>query len=195
MPLARALHEILVQPHRQHAPLGAAELELILRNQQETTMAAVRAAVAPIQAEIATLRAAQAEDDGEGVGSGVAAAAGAAGALFKGRGVLPQVLRFAADQPELTGKALDVIPVALPVVTSALGSLADVLRSFLKKPEAPRPVAMVRQIEPSTPVHAASAGPVEVSDGSLSSWAPPSHVNGAAVQVVPQAAPEATIGA
>jgi len=125
---------------RQNNGFGAAELELIMRNNREATAAAVAAAVAPLQAELASMRAElDGEDDDEPGIVGAAAGAAASSGLLRGKGAWVQAANFAAGNPEL-------VKAALPIVADTLSKIAAIFT-----PAKPRPVPMMPPPAPSSP--------------------------------------------
>ncbi len=122
---------------------GAAELELVMRNNREATAAAVQAAVAPLQAELATIRR-ELDSAGEDEGSPVAAAAASAvGTFVKGKGGWAQAANFAAANPELA-------KVALAGVVELAGKVASALTPK-PAPPAPAPAQLPRAMPPAPP--------------------------------------------
>lgn len=124
---------------RNNNGFGAAELELIMRNNREATAAAVTAAVAPLQAELATMRAELDQEDEDEPGIvGAAAAAAASTGLLKGKGAWVQAANFAAGNPEL-------VKAALPIVAETFAKIASIFSPKQERPRAqpiaPMPIA------------------------------------------------------
>ncbi len=136
---------------RQNNGFGAAELELIMRNNRE----AVAAAVAPIQAELASLRreldAEESDDEGTGL-AGAAASAAASAGMLKGKGAWVQAANFAAGNPEL-------VKAALPIVADTLGKIASIFLPKEAPKERPRAVPQVQAAPPPPPPVVAPAPP------------------------------------
>jgi len=169
--------------------LGAAELELILRNNQETMLAAVARQLEPLKAEMATLRAREPEAGGPGLGD----AARAAGSFIKGKGNIATILNWASENDEL---AKEIVKHGLPIVATAVTKVSDVVGEVLRPrtPAAPvesRPVASPRApVVEAAPVAVEPArlnGGTVTEGGSLSSWPSSDRVAVPAPVVPPEA--------
>jgi hypothetical protein len=141
--------------------LGAAELTLILQKQAESTRDMVTSIVAPLQRDLAELRATKDEPSGGGV---VAAAAG----LVKGSGMGAQILNYAAANPE-------IVKTVLPVVSDMVGKLAAIFTPPAPPKFIPRatPEAAGAALAAAPMIAAAlapSSAPSQVAPGSLSAW-------------------------
>lgn len=178
---------------QQRGGLGAAELELIMRNSREATLEAVRASVEPLKAEIAAMK-----SEDEGGGGLIAGAAEAAGPMFTGKAWYSQAMRLAAAKPELAEKAIEVgLPALVGLATTVLTPILALLKA--NKETAPaRPVAQPRQQLQASPPVAPVAPPVDTSPtveaGSLSEWpSTPRPTNGAAANTAPMGDPPPTV--
>lgn len=156
--------------------LSGEELRAILRDEREAQSALLAASEARTSAAIAAAIAARDEDEG----SGAAAAIGAAAPLITGKGFASQAMRFAASQPELAGKVVDMV--AAPLMGLA-GQVIEMLKAQKRAGE-PRPIAVPRAPLPPVAVATAPApeaiGPVISTASSLSSWPSGSGTPGAA---------------
>jgi len=155
--------------------LSGEELRAILRDEREAQSALLAASEARTSAAIAAAIAARDDDDDRG--SGAAAAIGAAAPLITGKGFAAQAMRFAASQPELAGKVVDMV--AAPLMGLA-GQVIDMLKAQKRAGE-PRPIAAPRAPQMATatatapapapaPDPAPAVGPVISTASSLSSW-------------------------
>lgn len=129
------------------APTGPSfeEIRSLLRDEREhaakATAEAVRAAVEPLQKQIAEL--AEEEDDGDDDGGLVGAAAQGAKPLFRGRKWWQVLGNYATENPQVIEK---VAPVAL----GAINNVTSALAAAMAPPR--RPVAVVVE-EPAPALH------------------------------------------
>lgn len=120
--------------------LGAAELELILQRQAATQAAAIAAAVAPLQAQIATMQ--EGEDD---EGSPLLEAAAAAAPFIKGKGLWGQAVNLAFAHPEA---AATIAEKALPVLLEGASKLLAMFLPQQATAPAAGPASVVVQMRP-----------------------------------------------
>ncbi len=120
--------------------LTADRLELILAKQAENTAKIVAAAIAPIAAEMATLRRELDEGEDDDEGGAASAIAAAVPQFIKGKGGFAQFANFMAGNPEL-------VKVGLPIAAEALGKVA----AIFTPPPPPRPRAVPIVPDPYQP--------------------------------------------
>ncbi len=119
---------------QQSRGLGAAELELILSRQAESTRAQVAAAVEPLQARLAAFEGGDDdEDEGPDVVEHAARAAGPA--FFRGGKWWQQAGAYASQNPEM-------VKAVAPVALGAVQSVIDAIKAVLTAPPPPRPRAV-----------------------------------------------------